>query len=87
MQNFLFKVNGGVNGGVYFICFRLKTATLFGKFVPKNCNCQFKLKIGTYTNSNMKNSLVMFIFCVFDRKYTFFGNFFQKSKFFVEAEV
>ena len=35
------------------------------KFKPKNQNCQFKLKFGTYWN--MKNSLVMFIFSVFDR--------------------
>ena len=35
------------NGVVYFIIFRLKIATLFGKFGPKNSNCQFKLKIGT----------------------------------------
>ena len=27
-------------GGVYFICFKLKIATLFGKFGPKNRNCQ-----------------------------------------------
>ena len=48
-----------------------------------------KLKIGTYTNSNMKNSVVMFIFfvCAFDRKYTFFGNLFQKSKLLVDAEI
>ena len=35
------------NGDIYFICFRLKIATLFGKFGPKICKCQFKLKIGT----------------------------------------
>ena len=34
-------------GSVYFICFRQKTATLFGKFGQKNRSCQFKLKIGT----------------------------------------
>ena len=45
-----------------FICFRLKIAALFGKFGPKNRNCQFKLKIGTQTNSNMKNSIVIFLF-------------------------
>ena len=35
------------NGGVYFICFRVKIATLFGKFDPRNPNCLFKLKTGT----------------------------------------
>ena len=50
------------------------------KFGPKNRNCQFKLKIGTSANLNMKNSIVMFIFCDFDRKYTFFWKFLQKSK-------
>ena len=40
-----------------------------GKFGPKSRICQFKLKIGT--NLNMKNSIVMFIFSDFDRKYAF----------------
>ena len=31
-----------------------------GKFGAKNQNYQFKLKFGTYTNSNMQNSVVMF---------------------------
>ena len=35
------------NCGVYYICFRLKIATLFVKFGPKNRNCQFMLEIGT----------------------------------------
>ena len=26
---------------VFILCFKLKIATLFGTFVPKNCNCQF----------------------------------------------
>ena len=52
------------NVGVYFICFRLEIDPFLGKFGPKNNNCQFKLKIGTYTDSNMKNSVVIFIiFC------------------------
>ena len=56
---------------VPILCFRLKIATFFGKFGLKNRNCEFKLKIGTQTKLNTKNSVVMFIFCVFDRKYTF----------------
>ena len=62
-------------------------ATLFDKFGRKNSNCQFKLKIGTNTNLDMKNSVVMFIFCVFQRKYSFLGNLLQKSKLFVETEI
>ena len=58
----------------------LEIATLFGKLGPKNGDCQFKPKIDTYTNLNMKNSIVMFIFCVFDRKYTFFWKFVPKIK-------
>ena len=47
-KNCLFKVKFGTktkfeyakfNGGVYFICFRLKIATLFGNFGQKNHNC------------------------------------------------
>ena len=53
------------------------------KFVPKNQNGQFELKIGSKTNSNVKNSMVMFIFPVFDRKYPLF----RGSKFFVEAVI
>ena len=41
------------------------------KFGPKNQNCHFKLKTGTKTNSHMKNTMVMFTFSVFDRKYLF----------------
>ena len=60
------------NGGVYF--------TFLYKFGSKNQNCLFKPKFGTYTNSNMKNIMVMFIFSVFDRKYPFLGILFQKIK-------
>ena len=35
----------------------------------------------------MKNSIVMFIFCVFDQKYIFYENLFQESKLFVKAEI
>ena len=51
-----------------------------GKFGPKNQNCHFKLKFGTYTNSNMHNSMVMFILSVFDWKYPFWANLVQKVK-------
>ena len=42
-----------------------------GKLGPKNQKCQFELKIGTKTNLNMKNSMVMFISPVFNQKYPF----------------
>ena len=44
-------------------------------FTPKNQNCQFRMKFGTQTNSNIHNSMVMFIFSVFDQKYHFFWKF------------
>ena len=34
----------------------------FCKFAPKNENCQFKLKFGTLTISNILSSMVMFAF-------------------------
>ena len=55
--------------------------TLFGQiWSKKNQNCHFKLKFGTYTNSNMQNSMVMFILSVFDWKYPFWANLVQKVK-------
>ena len=60
-------------------CFRVEIPFL-GKFGPKNQNYQFKLKFGTYTNSNMQNSMVMFILSVFDWKYPFWANLVQKVK-------
>ena len=68
------------NGGVHFFWFRLKIP-IWGKFVPENQNCQFKLKFGTKTNWNMQNSVVLFTFSAFDWKYCFGENFI------LEAEV
>ena len=48
-----------------------------GKFGPKNQNYQFKPKFGTYTNSNMQNSMVMLTFPVFEWKYPFWANLVQ----------
>ena len=74
--------------GIYFICFRLEIATHFRKFGRKNSNCQFKLKTGTYTNSNMKNSIVMLFFLCFRPEVYFFKkHLFEKSKLFVKAEI
>ena len=52
-----------------------------GKIWQKYQNCQFKLEFGTRSNSNMKNSMVMFSFSVFDRKYPFFGKFISKNQY------
>ena len=50
------------------------------KFGPKNQNCQFKLNIGTKTNSNMQNSIALFTFSVLDWKHPFRANLVQKIK-------
>ena len=41
-------------------------------------NCQFQLKCGTQSNSNMKNSMLMFT--VFERKYPFYGKSVSKNQ-------
>ena len=53
-------------------CFRPQTPFL-GKFGPKSKSCQFKLKFGTWTNSNMQNSMVVFTFSVSDKKHPFWS--------------
>ena len=64
-------------------CFQRKTP-FFGKFNPKYQNCQFKLKFGTYANSNMQNSMVIFNFT----ENPLFGHiWFKKSKLSVSAEI
>ena len=68
------------NGGVHFSWFTMEIP-FWGKFVPENQNCQFKLKFGTKTNWNMQNSVVLFTFSAFDWKYCFGENFI------LEAEV
>ena len=67
------------NGGVHFFCFWVEMLFL-GKFGPKSQNYQFKLKFGTYTNSNMKNSMVNVHFSVFDWAYAFWANLVEKIK-------
>ena len=67
------------NDAVNFFCFSVEILFL-GKFGPKNQNYQFKQKFGTYTNSNMHNSVVIFTFSVFDWKYPFWANLVQKVK-------
>ena len=60
-------------------CFRLETPFL-SKFGPKNQNCQFKPKFGSYINSNMPNSMVVFTFSVLDWKQHFWANLVQRIK-------
>ena len=40
----------------------------------------FEMKVGTYTNSNMMNLVVMFICSTFDGKYPFWANFVRQVK-------
>ena len=51
-----------------------------GKSGQKNQNCQFNLKFGTKANLNKQNSMMMFIFSVFDHKYLFWEYLVQKFK-------
>ena len=53
---------------------------MLSKFGPKNQNCQFKLKLGTQTNSNMQNSITVFAFYILDRKHHLWPNLVQKIK-------
>ena len=51
-----------------------------GKSSRKNQNCQFKLKFGTKINLNMRDSMMMSTFSVFDWKYLFWQIWSKKSK-------
>ena len=53
---------------------------LLGKFWPKNQNYEFILKFGTWTNSNMQNSMAMFNFSAFCWNYPFCANLVQLIK-------
>ena len=61
-----------------FFYFRPETHFL-GKFVSKNQKCELKLKFGTYTNSNMQNSIVVFTFFCFRLETRFLGKFGPKK--------
>ena len=63
----------------FFYCF-IPEKPFLGKFGPKNQTCQFKLKFGTYTNSNMQNSMAVFNFSVSDRKHSFTVKLVQKME-------
>ena len=60
--------------------YRIQCSPLLGKLGPKNQNCRFKLQLCTYTNSNMQNSMVVFILFFLDRKYPFWTNLVHKIK-------
>ena len=68
-----------MNGGVHFLHFR-QEIPLWGKFGPKNQNYQFKVKFGAETNSNMVNSMVIFIFLFSTQNSLFWENLVQKIK-------
>ena len=67
------------NGDVHFFFFLPKIFFLY-KFGPKNQNFPFKLKLGSKTNSYMENSMVRFIFFVFDWKHLFWVHLFPNIK-------
>ena len=48
--------------------------------VQKNQNCQFKLKFGTYSFSNMQNLTVVFTFSVLDGKHPFWASLVKNNK-------
>ena len=78
LGKFGLRIQNCFNFNFDFFCFRSEI-TFLGKLIPKNQNYQFKLKFGTKSNSNMKNSLAMLTFSVFNRKY-YLCNFFLKFK-------
>ena len=61
------------NDAVHIFRFQQKMPFL-GKFAPNVQYCQFKVKLGTQTNSNMQNSMMLFTFFVCDRKCCFWTN-------------
>ena len=81
---FLFSVENALPGQIWsklsiFTAFFVsdQKCPFLGKFGPKNQNHQFKLKFGTYINSNMQSSMVMLTFSGFDRQYPFWANLIQ----------
>ena len=62
------------------VMFTFSVFSFLAKLGPKNQNYQFKLKLGTWTNSNMQNSMVELILFVVDWKYPFWTNLVQKIK-------
>ena len=52
----------------------------YGKFDPKDQNCQFKLKFGCYTKLHKQSSMVLLTFSLLDWKAPFWANLVQKDK-------
>ena len=67
------------NGDVHFFCF-WSEISFWDKFGRKSQNYHFKLKFVTYTNSNMKNSMMLFSFFSFWVQIPFLGKFGPKSQ-------
>ena len=67
------------SGYVHFFRFRLQIPFL-GKFGPKNQNCHFILIFGTWTNSNILNSMMVFNFSAFYWNYPIWANLVQLIK-------
>ena len=64
------------NGDVHFFRFQPEIPCL-GQFGPKNQNCQLKVKLDTYTNTNIQNLMMLFTFFVFDWKHRSWANLVQ----------
>ena len=62
------------------LTFSVTEIPFLGKFGPKNQNCYFKMKFGSYTHLNMQSSIVMLTFSVLERKNPFWANLVQKIK-------
>ena len=70
-----------INGDVHFFRFWLEVEISFlCKLGPKNQNCYFKLKSGTYINSNMQNSMVIFTFFYSRQEFPILGKFGPKQQ-------
>ena len=66
---------------------KVEKMVVFVKNLVKTENCQFKLKFGTLTNSDMQNSIVMFTFSLFNQKYLFGQIWSKKLKLSVRAVI
>ena len=64
---------------VHFLFFRPEIS-FFGKFGLKIQNCFLKIELGVHINSNKRNSMEMFTFCILDRKCSFWASLVQKFK-------
>ena len=56
-----------LNGAVHFFCYRSEKP--FWQNLVQTIKIWYLAEFGTYTNSNIQNSVVLLTFCVSDRKY------------------